>query len=250
MDLKKHISLIATLSFTFIFSSAFADSSKNILIVGDSHSYGPYGAVLDNFYRNQGHKVSSYASCGSSPSTWARSSSNFQQTNCGYWSKSPSGKETRVNSHKLPSFQEALNQSQPDLTIISLGTNALSSPQNIQNEVRQAERLMDSIKKANSECVWIGPPDNDKKPFSTNLAQGVVAFRAAAEKNGCKFIDSTKYTKYPKGKSDGIHYGPKDSKAWGEGVVKELAKIDIKANSVSSSGSAGREKTSSAAGVR
>lgn len=225
MLLRKHFVLVAAMSLLSSFS--FADTSKNILIIGDSHSYGPYGTVLDDHYRKQGHRVSSYASCGSSPSTWVRSSKNFQQTNCGYWSKSPNGKETRVKSHKLPSFQEALAQSQPDLTIVSLGTNALSSTQNITNEVRHAESMLENIQKSNSQCVWIGPPDLDKKPFSSNLPEGVRAFKAAAQKYNCKYIDSTRHTQYPKGKSDGIHYGAKDSKAWGDAIVKELASVSI-----------------------
>lgn len=247
MLFKKHFVLMATLG--FLSFSALADSSKNILIIGDSHSYGPYGTVMDDYYRKQGHRVSSYASCGSSPSTWVRSSSNFQQTNCGYWSKSPSGKETRVKSHKLPSFQEAISQSKPDLTIVSLGTNALSSPQSIKNEVRHAEQMMESIQKANSQCVWIGPPDLDKKPFSTNLNQGVHAFKAAATKHGCKYIDSTRHTKYPKGKSDGIHYSAKDSKAWGEAIAKDLAKIQI-SNKSSQVKTDATPPSSSASGVR
>lgn len=250
MLFKKHLVLITALG--FLSSTALANGAKNILIVGDSHSYGPYGTVLDDHFRKQGHKVASYASCGSSPSTWVRSSSNFQQTNCGFWSKSPSGKEIRVKSHKLPSFQEAITQSQPNLTIISLGTNALSSSQNIKNEVSHAERMMETLQKANSQCVWIGPPDLDKKPFSANLEQGVRAFKAAAEKYKCKYIDSTRYTSYPKGKSDGIHYSPKDSKAWGEAVAKELASVQILSpKSVTANKTNGSAKTpSSKEGIR
>ncbi|MGE9743995.1 hypothetical protein [Bdellovibrio bacteriovorus] len=85
--------------------------------------------------------------------------------------------------------------------------------------------MMKQINAAGSACIWVGPPDLKKDPFKKNLELGVKELKSWADANNCQFIDSTKLTKYPGGKSDGIHYGPKDSAAWGESVVKEIGKL-------------------------
>ena len=218
------------LLFFVCFSGSLAFAQGRVLIIGDSHSYGPYGEVLDSHYRKQGLAVSSYASCGSSPSTWVKTSQNFKSTNCGYWSKDSAGKEIRVKSHKLPSMTEALNKSNPQLTVISLGTNILASPANITQELKFVEQMINAVKAKGSECVWIGPPDLSKNPFKANLAAGVSAIKKTVEQKGCKFIDSRSHTKYPTGKSDGIHYGAGDSRKWGTAIVAKLPSLSKQAD--------------------
>ncbi|MFV8257997.1 SGNH/GDSL hydrolase family protein [Bdellovibrio bacteriovorus] len=208
-------------------SAAWAEGPSRVLLLGDSHAYGRYGTVLDAHFRKGDTQVTSLSSCGSSPSTWTTSSENFKSTNCGFWKKNSKGQETRVTSHRLPSFGEELAATKPDLTVITLGTNFLASPANIKSEKAHVEKMMKQINAAGSACIWVGPPDLKKDPFKKNLELGVKELKSWADANNCQFIDSTKLTKYPGGKTDGIHYGPKDSAAWGEAVVKEISKLKI-----------------------
>lgn len=201
------------------------EQTERVLLLGDSHAYGKYGQVLDNHFRSDGAAVTSLSSCGSSPSTWMKSSSDFKVTNCGFWKKTPDGKETRVQSHRLSSFADELNKSRPTLTVITLGTNILASPQNIASEKTHIESMMKLIKEQGSNCVWVGPPDLSKNPFKKNLPNGVRELEALAKKNNCHFIDSTQLTTYPTGRGDGIHYSPQDSTRWGNSVVSTLKKI-------------------------
>lgn len=226
-----------------ISANAAEKDFDSVLLVGDSHAYGRYGTVLDSYFRERSAKVSSFASCGSSPSTWTKGSSKFAETNCGFWSKKSADKETRVKSHRLPSFQEELKSTQPDVVVISMGTNILSSPANIDRELKITEGMLKSIQGEKAQCVWVGPPDLSKNPFKANLELGIKKIKELTAKYNCSFIDSSKVTKYPSGKNDGIHYGPQDSARWGQDVVEELKTI-VKKPTVAS------EKTSSPAGTK
>lgn len=236
------------ISVLFLVSCSVGFAKGRVLIIGDSHSYGPFGEVLDAHYRKQGMSVSSYASCGSSPSTWVKTSSNFKSTNCGFWSKDSAGREVRVQSHKLPSMTEAINKVNPQLTVVSLGTNILASPANITQELKFVDQMISKIKEKGSECVWIGPPDLSKNPFKANLAVGVGKIKKVVEDEGCKFIDSRSYTKYPAGKSDGIHYGPKDSRQWGVSIAAKLPSLSKDGTEKNSS--SGNSQNQNSSGTR
>ena len=84
--------------------------------------------------------------------------------------------------------------------------------------------MLKEIRSSGSRCVWVGPPDAARKPFASNLTQGVREVRQLVENNNCVFIDSTKVTKYPGGRNDGIHYGAKESAEWGGKVAAEIQK--------------------------
>ncbi|WP_413294724.1 SGNH/GDSL hydrolase family protein [Bdellovibrio sp. HCB185ZH] len=197
----------------------------NTVFVGDSHSYGKFGEEIDKYLRSVSKNVTSIASCGSSPSTWMVEGKNFKSTNCGYWRRDIKGKEIRVQEHQVDSLPKELSALHPDLTVIALGTNILSTPTNIQSEKKSIQALLDTVKKNDSECIWIGPPDTSNKNLKLNLADGVKEIKALAEKANCAFIDSSELTKYSAGKGDGIHYGPKDASAWGKQVVAKIEKL-------------------------
>lgn len=216
------------LSFVICFSalSAQGESTRfeNTLFIGDSHSYGAFGKTVDGYLRTISTNVTSIASCGSSPSNWMRTKDNYQKTVCGYWRKDSASKETRVKDHNINPFPEEFKAINPDLTVIALGTNILSSPANIQREKAAAEKMLIQISQTNSQCIWVGPPDADKQPFKKNLAAGVAELRSLAEKYNCLFIDSSQMTAYKEGSSDGIHYGNNEARAWGDRVTADIKK--------------------------
>lgn len=229
------------------FGFAAENSFERVLLLGDSHAYGKYGEVLDAHFRKSAKQVTSFSSCGSSPSTWMTTSANFKSTNCGFWQKNSADREIRVKSHKLPSFDQEVQKLQPQLTVITLGTNILGSTGNISSEKKHIEAMMKSIRAEGSECVWVGPPDLAKDPFKKNLSQGIETLKVLAQENKCQFVDSTSVTKYPTGKSDGIHYGPKDSAAWGKAVVEKIEALKL---SPSLTNKQSAETKSKPAGVR
>lgn len=233
--IKHLLYLCGVLLFTATIQAA-ETQFQNALFVGDSHSYGEFGKAVDQYLRTISNKVTSTASCGSSPSTWMRDDGKYKSTNCGYWRKNADGKETRVNQHEISLFPQELEKLNPDITVFALGTNILASPSNISSELKFVEKMLAANNQAKSKCIWVGPPDLRKNPFKTNLASGVKQLRTTVEKYNCLYIDSIQLTKYPASSSDGIHYGPNDSRAWGEKVTAEIAnKLDgIKAPQINS----------------
>lgn len=204
-------------------SQGFA-KGKSILLIGDSHTAGFFGMALDQSLRKLSDKVTSIGSCGSSPSNWTQSDSKFQQTNCGFWKKNSEGKITSSQKHTTPSFSEALKETQPDVTIIALGTNMLSSPSDIKRELKFIEAMLKKTRESRSQCIWIGPPNLAKDPFRANLLSGISQMKSLIEKSHCEFIDSNNFTRYPSSvkRSDGIHYPKNQAIEWATKIQPSL----------------------------
>jgi len=205
------------------FSAKAQNQFEKVLFIGDSHAAGYFGIEVDKYLRTLSSDVTTIASCGSSPSTWLTTNANYKSTNCGYWKKDSSGHETKTNSHKVDSFTNEMMTDKPDLTVVALGTNILSSPANITHELPSIEKMLSQIEQAHSQCVWIGPPDLRQNPFKANLSSGVEQIQKLVQKYHCLFVDSTKLTHYPATTKNGIHYDSKDAAEWGKKVSAEIA---------------------------
>jgi hypothetical protein len=210
--------------------SALAADIQNVLFIGDSHSYSNYGKTVDSYLRKKYEKVTTVGSCGSSPSTWMKSPTHFLSTTCGYWHKGSNGHESYDKKHQVTSLESQLASAKPELTVISLGTNILSSEGDIQREMKHVEKMAQDIKAAGSQCIWVGPPKLKKDPFKSNLASGVKHLKEVLKNNSCEFIDSTELTEYPQAQAgkrgpDGIHYDGAGYQKWGQGAVRELDAI-------------------------
>lgn len=216
--MKTYLSVLCAV---FISSVTWANSFEKVLFVGDSHSYGNFGTEVDKYLRSISDKVTTYASCGSSPSTWLKKDGKYKTTNCGHLIKDSNGRELRAKSHATEYFPGEVQKIHPDLTVIAMGTNILASPGNIKSEIASMKKMLDEVNNANSKCIWIGPPSITKRPFADNLASGIKEMKAVAEKNNCVFIDSKPLTAYP-AKGDGIHYSGQAASKWGQDVAKQI----------------------------
>ena len=204
-----------------ISTSVWAGSFGKVLFVGDSHSYGNFGTEVDKYLRANSSSVTTYASCGSSPSTWLNKNGKYNATNCGHLSKDPQGREKRQNSHGTEYFPDEIQNIHPDLTVIAMGTNILASPATIKREVESIKKMLAEVHKVQSKCIWVGPPSITKRPFVDNLDLGIKEIKSVIEKNGCVFVDSKPLTTYP-AKGDGIHYGAQSAAKWGKDVVNVM----------------------------
>jgi hypothetical protein len=211
----------------FLFSTAvYADSQIDvgtILYIGDSHSYGAFGTVLEKNLSTLSSHVVMESSCGSSADTWL-GKTGFEKTVCGFWKKD-GDIEIRSDKHLVPKLSFELENYQPSIVIVQLGTNMAvgTNPVHFQESIN---RLMKLIKESNSKCIWIGPPDaNSKIVTKENLKiiNGVIS--ALAVENNCEFIDSLKITNFPLNLSEGIHYPNALSSKWGDDVSKNLINI-------------------------
>lgn len=192
--------------------------ASTILIIGDSHSVGPFGWRLDSELRKSGHQVATYASCGSIAKWW----STNQKTTCGYYSNDLNNNITRATTHLTPKISELLDTVRPDTVIVELGSNYVNTPGDdfVSADLKQ---LVKEIKDSGAECFWITAPDmrlyRDALPRIDKIIQDSVA-------EDCKIFDSKKVTSYPLTGGDGVHYWFKEgtpiANSWADSVVEEF----------------------------
>jgi len=206
-----------------ITSNVLANESKTVLYIGDSHSYGKLGTVIEKNLSMQFARVVMESSCGATPSTWL-GNNKYEKTVCGFWKKDGQ-EEIRSKEHSTPKLADELSKYRPDITIVQLGTNiaAGAKPSNAKNSIIA---VMKAIQDEGSKCIWIGPPDaNSKIVTKEKLLETNSLLKTTALEFNCEFIDSLSLTTFPSGNSEGIHYPPSLSAQWGEQVSVLLLKM-------------------------
>lgn len=222
-----------TILFLGLFSFSLANASEvttnpTILYVGDSHSYGKLGTVIEKNLSKISDHVIMESSCGSTASTWL-GKSVFYKTICGFWKKDGS-EEIRSKNHQVPKFSLEIEKYQPQVIIVQLGTNMAASEKPA-NSTSSIVEMMKKINEANALCIWIGPPDaNSKIVTKEKLTIVNDLIKDLASKNNCEYIDSLALTKFPANTPEGIHYPADLSAKWGEKVsslVLDILKKDL-----------------------
>ena len=205
-------------------TSLFAETKPTILFVGDSHSFGNFGKVIDKRLSTVSDNVIMESSCGSTPVNWL-AQGGYKKTVCGFWKKDAHEEVRSDKAHQTPKFSEELATYHPEFTIIELGTNIASDASPL-NFTKSIETMMNQIKSENSECIWIGPPDANSKSAPRDRLKIVNDLLIKlAKKNNCHYIDSLLLTHFPATSKEGIHYPPKESAEWGEKVSTQLLQI-------------------------
>lgn len=218
----KKISLLVLVVLS-LSNAVLASELGSILFVGDSHSYGRFGIVLEQRLSKLATRVVMESSCGSTPSTWL-GATGYEKTVCGFWRKDGI-EEIRTINHQTPKFGEELNAIHPDLVIIELGTNiaAASLPLRASKSV---ETMMKMIAAARAECIWIGPPDANSKIVTKEKLKVTSEMIASLSKTyNCQYIDSLTLTSFPENEKEGIHYPPNLSAIWANKIDLEITKI-------------------------
>lgn len=241
----------STLSLALALSWAGAAhaESKTVLVVGASHTVGWFGKDLEALLAAWPEtRVALYAVCSSSPESWLNEDwkapcSRFSDevpAKSAPW-RAPSRQATKVvdgktiRMVKTPSLAKLLESQNPELVLITLGTNGLT-----ESGVRAVLQLIHPPNGAPGRlCAWVGPPYTrrpDKasvdRYYAALSANGVSEGASAetARKDACFLIDSRRlpqldYALYPE-KGDGTHYdGPLRPLAadWAAHVESRLA---------------------------
>lgn len=191
--------------------------ASTILIIGDSHTVGPFGQKLDELLRNEGASVATYASCGSIAKWWY----NGQRTTCGYYERDLAGKKTEATKHITPLFSELLRNIKPDHIIIALGTNYVK---NLNDDSVKADLtvMMNDIRSTGAGCFWILPPD--MRQFRAELPRLNRLVKAVAG-DECRYLESASITRYPDAGGDGIHYWSAEGTPLARAWAIEAAKV-------------------------
>lgn len=172
--------------------------ASTVLVIGDSHSVGPFGWFLDENLRKAGYQVATYGSCGSIAKWWSTS----QKTTCGYYAHDLAGTVTQVSSHATPLLSELLSSVRPEAVIVELGTNYVATPSD-EFVVDDLKAMVKMIKDSGASCLWVSPPDMRKFRLSIPRLDKLIREAVAAD---CKIFDSQTVTTYPETGGDGVHY--------------------------------------------
>jgi len=198
-----------------------AGPGADIVLVGDSHSVGPFGERLYGRLSSLG-SVAQFSVCGATINWWL----DGKGTNaCGYVLRGP-GQETlreRWRPQGTPASPDrhaelaSAIKSARRAVVIALGANKNG------DLVSPGARLMSSIP-AGVRCFWVSPPpvphsgceQYDRGDFQPTFER----IRAAAGRD-CTLIDSARYVRARD--SSGCHFDNPAGAAWGEGVGGAIA---------------------------
>lgn len=197
--------------------------SGTVLLLGDSHSVGPFGQTLDQELRGRGLRTATYASCGSIAQHWETG----KETTCGYFSKSLDGRVTQLPRSKTPLLRNLLSEVKPDYVIVELVTNYALLPSD-SFAVKDMKKLSGLIKESGAKCFWVGAPDMRRFRKELPRFQRLVEEAVGGE---CEVFDSEAVTEYPATGGDGIHYwsatGTPIAKSWAREVANWFERFSL-----------------------
>lgn len=220
-------------------------SAENILVVGDSHTVGPFGQNLDDALRaDAASRVSTFGVCSARPESYLSETAH----GCGWlfrgvdkkapakWlggrvfkqkQKNAQGEEIQVDYVKTPELAQLLSDHSPDVVVIALGSNMPTTDAAL-------DKTLDLVHRTGASCFWVGPPDM-RRP-SRKAVDGVYRqledkgiTTSADLKTACRLIDSRDfaYLRYPKEGGDGTHYNGELGGAaarWGKDAAAAIRK--------------------------
>ena len=213
----------------------------DVLLVGDSESLGYFGAQLYRSLSTEPDPVShapltvwSLWTCGSDVTTWERGGTSY----CGIRTCNGAGDCARDHGPldrpgriRYSSLREYLLRVAPRVTIVSLGSNMLTNRASTfrafySTYLDYVGQLVGDIDRANSLCVWIGPPQTaiSTKPVK-DYEQFVADLGHTLASKGCIFIDSNPLSdrsQLLRGDPEGIHYQGAGERAWETKVWQQL----------------------------
>ncbi|MEO5668821.1 MAG: hypothetical protein ABIR96_12235 [Bdellovibrionota bacterium] len=206
-------------------NSGFAHAAPSeVLVIGDSQSYGSFGSRLLKALRDE-HKTTTsyYARPGSGAQWWLDGSQ--APAPWGSWNAPQGEDELRVpQGLPTPLIGDLIATHQPHLVVVQLGGNMV--PLSDETIRKSAAEVITTIKLAGSGCLWIGPPPGDARP-EPRYSDFYKVLKESAESNGCTFVDSRPLIKPVPHGGDGRHLdtmqgGIAASKQWTKAVSENI----------------------------
>jgi hypothetical protein len=216
----------------------------DVMYIGDSESLGHFG---DDLYRaltierdpktGRALRVWTYWVCGADVISWNRGGVSY----CGIRTcngagqcardHGPNGRPATVHYSPVGKYMDVV---QPSVTIVSLGTNVLTThdfrvPEFYAFYLVTVGHLVDRIRSGGSQCIWIGPPQASLKTKTlAEYAKFVDDLGRTVRDKGCTFIDSDPLSDRSyvlKRDPEGTHYQSDGERAWRVKVWQQLQPI-------------------------
>lgn len=229
MPFSRRLNFLVSILFVLFFLESETARAADILYIGDSHSTGGFGEVVDASLRKfktssgQAAKVVSLAACGSATSDWLKS--RGPNSKCGIRSCDAAGECKTARTGRLDPIVVLLENEAPKVVVVALGTNMLKA--RVGDAINDAKVMIEKIKDKGAECVWLGPPQAALSYMpELRFKEFVEKFSLGIEEAGCRYVSSLDKT--DRGNINdpmGLHYGKKDAERWGEKVSKELGPL-------------------------
>jgi len=204
----------------------------SILIIGDSHLTVPY-YLIDSLHmglERQGAQVHTIGVCGANPGDWLKP----VKGTCGAAERRGDAavQVLDVNTPATP-IDQLLAQDKPDLVVIVMGDTMAGYQQATFPKTwawQQVTALTQTVAKANTACVWIGPAwgtEGGKYQKTFARAKQVSAF-LSSNVAPCQYIDSLTLSKPGEwATTDGQHFTKSGYEAWGKALTQQLAESPI-----------------------
>ncbi|MCB1234918.1 MAG: SGNH/GDSL hydrolase family protein [Verrucomicrobiae bacterium] len=182
--------------------------------------------------RESGIDLFTVVAGGASPYYWLKA---YQPLPCaiGYWQKTPANEKRLGYVRAVPKIEDLMDEYEPEIVVIQTGVNlyaTLRSKRRPHDENRQEvrgliEQMCGAIAEREAKSYWILPPHSHENRYPGDLQEelAVIMKEAVKEYNGAVF-ESRKVTHFddPYPATDGIHYGPEDSRQWAERVAADF----------------------------
>lgn len=187
-------------------------SGSKVLVIGDSHTAGPFGDELDRLLRAKGANVHTVGSSGATADNFITG----KGTTNGFSDHKTNGQTQKTAAHATPKLEELINEDKPDTILVNLGANFRGAgPAGIKKQVNEIGEI---AKKHGIKITWVGPPTTRKDEGDRSSLQKFDEDMKAAVAPYGSYISSAPFTpKYSGG--DGIHYSGEAAKQWAAGVA-------------------------------
>ncbi len=224
--------ILAIVWLTAMFSCSARAEKLRVLYLGDSLSMGAFGKKLDSGMRAEGLEVYTYVAGGASPYYWLEAYQSLPST-IGFWEKTPTNERRVGYVRAVPKLEPLIEEHGPYIVIVQTGINlyaTLRSRRKPRDEnVLEVRSLIDqmchSIAKAGARSYWILPPHSHERRYNHELQIELASImRRVIREYGGAIFESREVTRFtdPYPATDGIHYGPEESEAWGEKVLADF----------------------------
>jgi hypothetical protein len=208
--------VVKSLMLKFIFLILLSPSlyASTVLMIGDSHTVGPFGWYVDQNMRDAGHTMATYGSCGSVARWWVNGGN---RSSCGYYGRNTEG--SRLELTQTPKLETLLNTVRPDIVFMQFGGNYVHI--NDSEITRDIKSMISIVRNFGAQCLFITNPDGRN---NRHLSPRVIKLMKEAVGSDCAFFDSRTVTRYPETGGDGIHYwfnaGLPLARKWANGVTE------------------------------
>ncbi len=214
-------------------------AATKILHIGDSHTVGSYGRLLHKQFQQLQYDIHTFGCGGADANTFFAKNYGVCTTdtkNADGTIRNPKEAKSIILKNDQKSnfvtqpgfdFQHEITTYQPNIIIISLGTNFVTEA-GVLGEEAQIRDLLQKAKLNSQTCYWVGAPVTKSPKVFPNAINNALRNIVVSER--CIFIDATTISDPRKLTSGKVHFS--DATMWATGVVDFITQGRVSENTI------------------